>query len=206
MKKMAKIAGIALLTITQSPAQSKPTTQQAGDCSINDVGSSNQLTIDCRGIGKEQGRKILAILNKILADKIDTDAVMAKLDEILHAVNPNLRKKTYTCRGGSTTEGPTATASFQIDGVIGQDPAVMEMAKLNDALQYRELLQLCTSQIESKPEWLTPRLFCALAYVGTGDTARAKGMLEVYDAGKGPLYDEDAGCQKMSDFLHSKLK
>ena len=55
MKEKATIVVIALLAIAQSFAQSAPTKQQAGDCSINDVGSNNQLTIDCRGMSKEQG-------------------------------------------------------------------------------------------------------------------------------------------------------
>jgi hypothetical protein len=53
-------------------------------------GSNNTFTINC-GIGKEQGKKMLAILNKILANQIDTDAVMAKLDEILRNVHPPRR-------------------------------------------------------------------------------------------------------------------
>jgi hypothetical protein len=132
--------------------------------------------------------------------------VMKKLDEILHAVNPNLPKKTYTCHGGWTMEGPSATAMHQTNVDFGPDPAGSEMAKLTDAHQYKELLQLCTSQIKSKPEWLTPRLFCGLAYMGIGDTAKAKEMLAVYDAATGPAYEGDAACKEMSDFLHANLK
>jgi len=88
MKQLATVIGMAVIAITQSLAQSKTTTQQSGDCSINNgEGSNNQLMIDCRGVGKEQGNKIIAILNKMLAKGVDTDAVMteilAKEDEII---------------------------------------------------------------------------------------------------------------------------
>jgi hypothetical protein len=69
-----------------------------------------------------------------------------------------------------------------------------------------KLLKVCTAEIESKPEWLTPRLFCAIAYGSLGNTAKAKEMLAVYDAGKGPAYDGDASCKQMSDVLHANLK
>jgi hypothetical protein len=43
--------------------------------------------IDCRGVGKVQGKKILAILNKMLVKGVDTDAVLAEIlakeDEII---------------------------------------------------------------------------------------------------------------------------
>ena len=131
---------------------------------------------------------------------------MAKLDEILHAVNPNVPKKTYTCKGGWTMEGPSATAMHQVNMDFGPDPAGEEMSKLNNAHQYKELLQRCTSQIKAKPEWLTPRLFCALAYRAMADTAKAKEMLDVYDAEKGPAYDGDVDCKRVADFLHANLK
>jgi len=86
MKEAAKIVGIALLGITQSFAQSKPTMEQrAGDCSINAVGSNNRLTIDCKGIDREQGKKILSILKKILANQLDPEVVNAKLDELIQS-------------------------------------------------------------------------------------------------------------------------
>ncbi len=206
MTKTATIVGIALLAITQSFAQSTPTKQQAGDCSINDVGSNNQLTIDCRGISKEQGQKILAILNKMLANQIDADKVMAKLDEILHAVNPNLPTKAYFCKGGWRSVGPGPNIGIQMTMNGGEDPSGQQMAKLADAGQFKELLKVCTAQIESKPEWLTPRLFCGLAYAEMGDNVKAKEMVKAYDDGKGPAYDGDSFCRQFSDLVHSKLK
>src|SRR5258708_37338250 len=204
MKKMAEIVGIILVGIAQLFAQSKPPTQQhAGDCSINSIGSNNQFTIDCRGISKEQGQKMLAILNKILANQLDPDAVMAKLDEILKAVNPNIPAKTYFCNGQWRTAGPGANAGFEIN-MGGDDSAFQEMVRLNNSRQYSELLKVCLAQIQTTPGWLTPRLFCGLAYLGTGDKVKAKAMLVEFDSKTGPAYDVDA-CQQMSVHLRKIL-
>jgi hypothetical protein len=61
-----------------------------GLCSVANTGSDNKIQITC-GIGKNQGQKMLAILNKILANQLDPDAVMGKLDEIKEDVE-QLRK------------------------------------------------------------------------------------------------------------------
>src|ERR1022692_3122668 len=87
MRETAKIGGIFLLAITQAFAQSKPTTQQADHCSINSTGNNNQILIDCRGIGADQGQKMLSLLNKMLAKGVNTDAVLNQIlekeDEII---------------------------------------------------------------------------------------------------------------------------
>jgi hypothetical protein len=204
MKKTAKVLGIAVLTIAQSFAGPKGTTQKAGDCSINSNGNNNQLTIDCRGIGKEQGQKMLAILNKILANRLDTDAVMAKLDEILKAVNPNIPTKSYLCDGEWRSMGPGANAALLVQ-LGGDDSAFQEMIRLNNSRQYGELLTKCLANIKSSPEWLTPRLLCGLAYISTGDKAKAKEMLAEFDSKTGPAYEADA-CHQMSDYLRKALQ
>lgn len=71
------------------PCSAQVTTGDAkteGTCSVANTGNDNKIQIDC-GIGKEQGQKMLAILNKILADHLDADTVMAKLDEIQTGVS-----------------------------------------------------------------------------------------------------------------------
>lgn len=198
--KLAVMLFFSSLALAQQPATT------SGSCSPIASDNTGTITINCPGMSTEQGQKILAVVNKILANQIDPNVVMAKLDEILHAVNPNLPKKTYTCRGGSKTEEPNPSGGITFNINSGPDPSGKEMAKLNDARQYKELLKVCTAQIESNPAWLTPRLFCALAYGAMGDTAKAKEMLAIYDAGKGPAYDGDPTCKEISDFLHANLK
>jgi len=48
---------------------------------LANTGSANKIQFN-RGIGKVQGQKMLAILNKILANQLDSNAIMAKLDEL----------------------------------------------------------------------------------------------------------------------------
>ena len=176
-------------------------------CSVANAGNDNKISINC-GIGREQGQKILSLLNKILMDRIDPDAVMAKLDEILHAVNPNLRTKAYFCNGGWRTQGPGANAALQVTMDPSEDPSLKQMIDLANARprDNNELLKICGSEIESNPEWLTPRLFCALAYAGVGNSTKAKEMLDVYDSRKGPAYDENSLCQQLSNAAHSALQ
>jgi len=72
------------------PCLSQTTTtggaETKGPCSPAVTGSNNNFAIEC-GIGKEQGHKMLAILNKILANQLDPEAVMTKLDEIQTGVS-----------------------------------------------------------------------------------------------------------------------
>ena len=177
--------------------------ETAGACSPAVTGSNNAFTIHC-AINKEQGQKMLVILNKILSNQMDPDAVMAKLDEILKAVNPNIPAKTYFCNGQWRTAGPGANAGFEIN-MGGDDSAFQEMVRLNNSRQYPELLKVCLAQIQTTPGWLTPRLFCGLAYLGAGDKVKAKAMLVEFDSKTGPAYDVDA-CQQMSVHLRKILQ
>jgi hypothetical protein len=198
--------GLVLLLLIPLPCRSQTTTtgtaETKGPCSPAVTGSKNTFTINC-GIDKKQGQKMLEILNKILANQLDPQAVMSKLDEILKAVNPNIPAKTYFCNGEWRTSGPGTHAAFEIN-MGGDDSAFQEMARLNNSKQYEDLLKTCIAQISSTPEWLTPRLFCGLAYLGTGDKAKAKQLLTEFDSKTGPAYDADA-CHQMSAFLHSQL-
>ncbi len=183
-------------------AQQSATT--SGPCSPIAPNNSGSITINCPGMSKEQGQKLIDILNKILKDQLDPNVVMKKLDEILKAVNPNLPVKTYFCNGQWKISGPSPTAAFEVD--LGGDPSAFNhMIQLNNSGQYTDLLKECLAQIRSSPEWLTPRLFCGAAYLATGDKVRAKGMLAEYDSKTGPAYDVEA-CRQISDFLHKRLQ
>jgi hypothetical protein len=68
-------------------SQSTATTPRANTtspCSVANTGSDNKINIVC-GIGKEQGKEILAVLNKVLANHLDTKTVMGKLDELIQS-------------------------------------------------------------------------------------------------------------------------
>jgi hypothetical protein len=85
-----KLILLSALMLMALPCCGQTTTgkaETAGACSPAVSGNNNNLTITCSGVGKEQGQKILAILNKMLANHLDTEQVMAKLDEILKTIN-----------------------------------------------------------------------------------------------------------------------
>jgi hypothetical protein len=192
---------ISLPCWTQTLTTGQATTNTP--CSVANSGNGNKIQINC-GIGKEQGQKIIAILNKIVANQLDPDVVMAKLDEILKAVNPNLPTKVYFCDGHWRTAGPGPNVALQLN-LGGDDSAFQGMVQLNNSGRYADLLNACLAQIQSAPEWLTPRLFCGLAYLGAGDKSKAKEMLTEFDSKTGPAYNID-GCQQMSDHLHKALQ
>jgi len=200
-----------LLMLTAFPCRSqKPTTAgdaaTSGPCSPAVTGSNNQFRIDCQGISKEQGAKMLGILNKILANQLDPEAVMAKLDEILKAVNPNARATTYTCSGNqSRSSGPGKNAGFEVNVTVGDDSVLQEMIRLNNSKLYSDLLKLSLSQIQARPEWLTSRLFAGMAYLNLGDRVKAKEMMKEFESKTGPAYEAEP-CHQASTFLHAALQ
>jgi len=174
-----------------------------GACSPANTGNNNTFNFTC-GIGKEQGEQMLKILNKILAHQLNPDEVMAKLDEILKAVNPNLPVKTYFCTGEWRTAGPSATAGLEVS-MGGDNSLFKQMADLNNQRQYSDLLKVCHQTLESTPGWLTPYLFCGLGYVASGDKEHAREMLSRFDEKRGPAYDAPA-CKEMVDFLRNQVR
>lgn len=193
---------LAMPCSEQTPTAGKAAT--SGPCSPAVTGNENRFTISCVGVSKEQGQKMLDILNKILANQIDTKEVMAKLDEILHAVNPNIPVKTYFCNGKWRSMGPGPNTGLEmITG--GDDKEFKKMIDLLNAKDNSGALTECLAQIQAAPEWLTPRLVCGVAYLRTGDTAKAKEMLAEFDSKTGPAYSAD-GCSQMSDYLHAHLQ
>jgi hypothetical protein len=97
---------IAVPCWSQTTTTGKATT--SGSCSPANTGSNNTFTIKC-GIGQKQGQQMLDILNKILANKLDSEQVMAKLDEIQKAMNsrPNVSAPNGIAIGGGTVSNPT---------------------------------------------------------------------------------------------------
>jgi len=59
----------------------------SGPCSPIAPNNSGSVTINCPGLSKQEGDQMLKILNKILGDQLDPEAVMTKLDEIQKGVN-----------------------------------------------------------------------------------------------------------------------
>ena len=76
---------LALLIAAPCWSQTRATgkAETTGPCSPLVTGSNNQVTINCKGVGKDQGAELLKIVNKILANRLDSRAVLSKLDEII---------------------------------------------------------------------------------------------------------------------------
>jgi hypothetical protein len=86
---MKLLLPVCFLLSFSAMAQSQSTTGTAttkGACSPANTGNKNTFIITC-GIGRVQGDQMLKILNKILADQIDPNAVMAKLNEIEQGIS-----------------------------------------------------------------------------------------------------------------------
>jgi len=66
------------------PAATTGSAQTHGVCSPAVSGNKNTFFIKC-GVDSAQGRRMVEILNKVLANQLDPVVVMAKLDEILQA-------------------------------------------------------------------------------------------------------------------------
>jgi hypothetical protein len=204
---MKILVAVWVLTISSFACSQSTSTGPAtasGACAVAHSGNRDTVIIKC-GIGAEQGKQLIEILNKILANqqKLSPDVVMQKLDEILKAVNPNVPQKTYYCNGLWRTVGPGANADMVINSG-GDTAALQQMIFLVNARKFDELRYLCIAQMKEKPEWLTPYLACGIAYLGLGDKLNAAKMLKDFDYRTGPAYDVDA-CKQMSDYLHANL-
>jgi hypothetical protein len=80
---LAFVLLISLPCWTQTTTTGQASTNEP--CSVANTGAANKIQITC-GIGREQGQKILAILNKILTNQLNLDVVMTKLDDIQNGV------------------------------------------------------------------------------------------------------------------------
>jgi hypothetical protein len=82
--------GFLLILLISLPCWTQTTTTgQAtanAPCSVANTGNGNNIQINC-GVGKEQGQKIIALLNKALAKGVNADAVLTQIllkeDEII---------------------------------------------------------------------------------------------------------------------------
>ena len=131
-----KAANAILLTMvlrgSVAFSQIAPTEKAAasGTCSTAPAGDNNTFTINCNRIGADQGKKIVEILNRVLANQ-DLTAVNAKLDELLVAASqpaqtqalqapPNIVGLTVT----PLAPRPNIGTMGLIEGPLGVNPGV----------------------------------------------------------------------------------
>jgi hypothetical protein len=70
--------------------------------------------------------------------------------------------------------------------------------------QYSDLLSVFTANITATPGWLTPKLFCGLAYARLDRKVEAQAMLAEFEEKTGPTYDVP-DCHDMHDLLRRAL-
>jgi hypothetical protein len=146
-----------------------------GSCSPANTGNVGQITINCSGMSKEQAQKMVEIMNKILANQLDPTQVMSKLDEILHAVDPNRSVTTYDFQGmrrmtspGKMLSDDSASENFQQFGT---------KAKAQD---WAGLSALAEQQKLERPEWFTPYYAAGMAYINLCQKQKALDNLEYF--------------------------
>jgi hypothetical protein len=162
----------AALLVSSAYCQTATTgqAQTTGPCSPASSGSNNNFTIHC-GIGQEQGLKLLAIVNRILAKQLDPDLVMSKLDEIETDVKKISRGNysTYDFNGVKRE-----LHSGVVKAVAGEEfVAFQTMVKLHGTQQWKELLETSEGQLKKTPDWLTPYLFSGIANANLGNRQAA---------------------------------
>jgi dipeptidyl aminopeptidase/acylaminoacyl peptidase len=111
--------------------------------------------------------------------------------------------KTYFCDGMWQTNTQARSVLNSKSG--GNDSEFLNMIELLRNTKYSELINECEANIKSVPEWLTPRLFCGLAYAHLNDKGKALVMLKEFESRAGPSYDTPP-CHDMTVILRSLVK
>src|SRR5277367_6037570 len=129
-----KAANAILLTMvlqgSVALSQTTPTEKAAatGTCNTAPIGDNNTYNINCNGVGVDQGKKIVELLNKVLANQ-DLTSVNAKLDELL--VVASQPAQTQALQGPPNILGMTVTplvprpnigTEGSIEGPLGVNP------------------------------------------------------------------------------------
>ena len=146
-----------------------------GACSPANTGNNNTFNITC-GIGKQQGDALLKIMNRILDNQLDPDAVMKKLDEIGKDVK-TIRRGLYE---GYDFNGAKRQHVPGRDSVIaGEETAIFQqMMNLMKAKDWKGLRKIADDETVKAPNWLTPYLFSGIANLNLGDKEAGIARLE----------------------------
>ncbi len=162
---------ILLLLISSIASLAQPSATTSAPCSPIAPNNTGSITISCPGISQDQGQKLIAILNKILAKQIDPETVLTKLDEIQSDVR-KLRQGIYS--GYDFNGARRETRPGYTGAVAGNEFTVFQaMIKLQANKNWPELLTAAEGQIKKTPDWLTPYLFSGIANANLGNKSAA---------------------------------
>jgi hypothetical protein len=132
MKAATTILLTMVLQGSVALSQTTPTEKAAtsGTCSTAPAGDNNAYNLNCNGIGADQGKKIVEILNRVLANQ-DLTAVNAKLDELLVAASQPAQARALQAPpnivGLAVTPlvpRPNIGAEGLVEGPLGVNPGV----------------------------------------------------------------------------------
>jgi hypothetical protein len=115
----------------------------SGPCSPIAAQNSGSITINCPGISVEEGRKMLAILNRILVNQINPDLVMVKLDEIQHGVSSIESELGAKKKQEEEAESKRRTAPIVIASLVPVSPGKVNLCIQSSNLipyQYRYVI------------------------------------------------------------------
>lgn len=82
MKPGALGVWIFLASASSAVCQTTSTAHTTGTCSPAIAGNNNQVSISCTGMSAAKANQMIALMNKILAERLDLSQVNSKLDEI----------------------------------------------------------------------------------------------------------------------------
>lgn len=136
-----------------------------------------------------------------LSDSL-AESYIRKAIEFFHSAPPSAAR-TYFCDGMWQTN--TSSESILDSKSGGNDSEFLNMIELFRNNKYPGLLATCLANIKSAPDWLTPRLFCGLAYAHLNDKEKAQGMLKEFASKAGSSYDSPP-CHDMTTILRSLVK
>jgi hypothetical protein len=143
MKLLALLLFSSVAVAQQSATTSAPCSPIAPD-------NSGSITINCPGMSKEDGRKMIAILNRILANQIDPDLVMVKLDEIQRGVSSIENELAEKKKEEEEAEKKRRTAPLIVPMLVPVSPGKVNLCVHSNNLipyQYRYFIVGSTNTI-----------------------------------------------------------
>jgi hypothetical protein len=193
---------VATFLILSCLALAQQSSTTSGPCSPIAPNNTGTIRIDCQGVSAKLGSQLVEILNRIANRQLDPNAVMAKLDEILHAINPNAPKVTYSLNGSTRTISPQGVSLN-----LSPNPASKEIEALNAARDWPALARICERTMSETPEWYTPFVFAGIAYANLGQKDKAIDLLQRADQGMAGNTDYGmlpAEVKRLLDLLRQK--
>jgi hypothetical protein len=130
------LLSITVATVLSQTPPASGTATAKGACDIASIGNDNTIRINC-GVGEEQGKKMIGILNKILANQLDPTVVMTKLDEIL-ATRTAAQQSQVNSGGINIEQGTTGANSPIVNSpiTVGDMPKRIAAEDMTRVVQY----------------------------------------------------------------------